>query len=128
MKQIKYVYIVILLLSLFASVNFYFKSEALQKEFSRLTSMKHNVDLIRDFNLYKAFKENNLTEIDNNIKLNFMFHLKPIETDGIEKIVNITNTYSLCLAYKEVSLELKKEYKDEYSIAISEIDKICQLK
>ncbi len=126
MKQIKYFYVAILLLSLFVSVNFYFKSKALQKEFSRLTQMKHNVDLIRDFNLYKAFKENNLTEIDNNIKLNFMFHLKPIETDGIDKTINITNTYSLCLAYKEVSLEFKNEYQNKYPLAISEIDRICQ--
>ena len=126
MKTItKYIYILLFIISILFSINYYYTAKAIEQRCGKLRNMEYSLDLIRDFDLYQAIQENNISKIENNIKLNFMFHLSPLEINENNYLVDIQSNKNLCDKYNIVSNLIQKDYKDKYPIALKKLNKLC---
>lgn len=128
MKQNKlnFLFTIIIVILIGVSGYFIFSSVYLSKYIDNIARMDNNLHVQRDFEIYAALKENNITKIEKNLALNFMFHLKPIEVDGTKYILGIKHTEHTCKAYKKVSQIFKEEYEKKYPKTIQDLDELCK--
>lgn len=85
----------------------------------------NNLDIQRDFELYNALKENNMSLVRKNLELNFMFHLTSIETDGIEYMLDVERIKYICKHYRKNAESFNQEYKTKYPTSIDGLKKYC---
>ena len=107
-------------------VYFYFGAKGLQKELDNYAKTTNLLNIERDLEIFQALNENNITRLKNNIDVNFMFHLKPIETDNLESQISFKNSSRLCNIYNEISKRFKKNYQNKYPKSINELNSLCK--
>jgi cellulose biosynthesis protein BcsQ len=127
MQQNKIMGILILTLAIILSLVF-FQNRVLVKKMDNLGRLTNNLYLERDFIIYEAFNENNLSKIKKNLNLNFMFHLTPIETDGIQNMLNIQSLDRICKKYNRIKTQFNNEYEKKYPSSIRDLNSFCNLK
>ena len=115
--------LLILFMVLFTVVSVYhYKFE---KEMNRLGQLNNVLNIQRDFEVYTAIKENNMSLVEENLELNFMFHLKPIEIDGIEYMLDVKKMKYLCKKYKKIAKIFNEEYDNKYPKSIDGFKEYC---
>ena len=102
-----------------------FQNIILEKKLDNIGRLTNNLNIERDLEIYKALIENNMTKIKENLELNFMFHIKPIETDGFKNMLDKNSIKRLCVKYKFVKINFQKEYGKKYPSFIKEFNSIC---
>ena len=105
-----------------------FKNSVLEKKLDNIGRLTNNLNIERDLEIYKALTENNVAKIKENLELNFMFHIKPAETDGLKNMLEINNIKRLCTKYEFVQTNFKKEYGKKYPSFIKELNLVCNKK
>jgi len=103
-----------------------FKYILLDKEFDAYARLTNNLQVARNFEIYAALKENNITKIQNNLEINFMFQLKPIEFHGIKNVLLMKKIDHICNEYNKISIFFEKEYNNKYPSAIKDLKTFCK--
>jgi hypothetical protein len=109
-------------------VYFYFGVRGLNADLKSYAKTSNMLNLERDLELYKALDERNLTILKQNLEQNIMFHLMPINTHGIDKVLDVKQIDRLCKKYNLVKTSFKNEYSKKYSFALKELDVSCSTK
>jgi len=124
MQRNKIVWIIIFIL--LAVLGFLvFKNIVLEKKLDNTGRLVNNLNIERDFEIYQALTENNVAKIKENLELNFMFHIKPIETDGLKNMLEQNSIKRLCAKYEPIKTNFLKEYGKNYPSFIKEINTVC---
>lgn len=119
--------LIIAILSFFL-IYYYMGAKGLEEDFDKWGKQNNSLNLERDFELYRALKENNTTILKNNLDLNFMFHLSGIEKDSIFSMLDMRHMDRLCQKYNFVKVQLKSEYRGIYPSSIEKLDLLCKEK
>jgi hypothetical protein len=122
----KKVCFLVISIQLFLIIYFYFGVRGLSIDLDNYAKASNLLNLERDFETYKALDEKNLTILKQDLDKNMMFHLKPIEKDGLKNQIILTNTSHLCKKYNEISDKFKNNYQKKYPKTIYELDLLCK--
>jgi len=127
MKQSKIIWsLIIVILILIMILGFiFFQNKILEKKLDSFGRLTNNLNLERDFEIYNALNQKNLSRIKKNLDLNLMFHLTAIETDGIKNILDIKNVNRLCEKYNTIKIQFRNEYIKKYPSSIKDLDLFC---
>jgi len=124
-KKINLILMLIIIIQFFAIFYFYKGAIGLSLDLNQYSKDTNLLNIERDFEVYYALQENNLTFLKNNLDINIMFHFKPIEIDGLKNQIILKNTNRVCLLYHKIEKDFKKEYINRYPSAIIELDSLC---
>ena len=117
--------ILIIITQFLAILYFYKGADGLSQDLNRYSKDTNLLNIERDFEIYYALQENNLTFLKNNLDINIMFHFKPIEIDGLKNQIIPENTDRVCSLYHKIEKHFKKEFVKKYPSAIIELDSLC---
>ncbi len=105
---------------------FYFGAKGLNKDLQSYAISSNLLSLERDFELFKALDEHNLTVIKQNLEHNIMFHLTSIESVSLKNQTISINHTRLCKKYNEISNKFNRIYKNKYKKSINELNLLCK--
>ena len=130
MKQNKLIWVLITLIVILIIILGLktFQNKILEKKLDSWGRLINNLNLERDFEIYAALKENNITRVGKNLELNFMFHLTAIETDEIVNVLYMKDADRLCEKYNTIKTQFKNEYEKKYPSSIKDLNLFCKLK
>ena len=120
------IYLFIIAALAFLASYYYMGAKGFEADLNKWGKQNNSLNLERDFELYKALKDNNITTLKKNLDLNFMFHLSAIEKDGIVDMLDMQNINRLCQKYNLVEMQFKSEYKKLYPSSIKDLDSFCK--
>ena len=125
-KIVKITYITVIFILCYFILYFYYGARESKKDLETWARQTNNLNLQRDFVIYKALVENNLTKIKKISDLNFMLHLAAIETGGIKNMLDIRDIDRICREYNSVKVQFKKEYEKKYPSFIKDLHLFCK--
>ena len=125
-NKIKLLCIGIIGIQLVLILYFYMGVLGLNRDLNTYAKMTNLLNIERDFEIYKALQEKDLTKIKKNLDLNIMFHLKPIETDKAQNLLPHQDLNRLCKVYKNIAKNFQKDYKNKYPLIIKELSILCK--
>lgn len=124
-RVIDIVCILLILILGYLSIYFYYGSKGLERDLNNW-GQNNNLNLERDFQIYAAIQEKDMSKMKEDLELNLMFHLTAIEKYGIQNSLDIVRIERVCKKYLKINTSFKRDYENKYPSAIMELEKICK--
>ena len=118
-------FILIIIFQLFIIIYFYVGANKLNEELNIYAQKTNTLNLERDFEIYQYLQDNNLNALEKNLQLNLMFHLEPIEEDGLKKHITVEQITRLCKIYNNIYMSFSKRYDYKYHSTIKTLNNLC---
>ena len=125
-KIIKSICFLLILILAYFILYFYYAVVGNTKDLDTWARHNNTLNLERDFQIYSAIQEGNISRIKKNLELNFMFHLTASEQDGIRNVLDMSRINRICQLYDNINKDFKKNYIKKYPSVILDLETTCR--